>query len=170
MTKSDRDIMEILIAYDPTKTVWSAAQLAGCDPKTVERYVALREAGRNPYERARRPRRIDPYLPKIEEWIEASAGKAHSGHRVVPRGPHLHVPGHRVVVAPGQLGRRAVTAREVAVSGEVAGHQRGRKWPPTGNMSWPLSARPPRPRKPHCQGDEHDADREDGGRGGSHAG
>lgn len=102
MTKSDRDIMEILRAYDLTKTVWSAAQLAGCDPKTVERYVALREAGRNPYERSRRPRRIDPYLPKIEEWIEASAGKVRAD--VV----------HRKLTAMGFTGNERSTRRAVA--------------------------------------------------------
>ena len=45
MTKSDREIMEILEAFDSTGCAHSAAQLAGCDPKTVRRYVALREAG-----------------------------------------------------------------------------------------------------------------------------
>ncbi|WP_281274378.1 hypothetical protein [Allorhizocola rhizosphaerae] len=41
MTKSDREIMEILEAYDLTRCAYSAGQLAGCDPKTVKRYVAL---------------------------------------------------------------------------------------------------------------------------------
>ena len=40
MTKSDREIMEILEAFDLTGCAHSAAQLAGCDPKTVARYVA----------------------------------------------------------------------------------------------------------------------------------
>lgn len=47
MTKSDREIMEILEAYDLTGTVWSAATLAGHDPKTVKRYVEARASGRN---------------------------------------------------------------------------------------------------------------------------
>ena len=45
MTKSDREIMEILESYDLTRCAHSAAQLAGCDAKTVNRYVALRDAG-----------------------------------------------------------------------------------------------------------------------------
>ena len=45
MKKSDRDIMEILEAYDTTGNAHSAAQLAGVDPKTVRRYVAARDAG-----------------------------------------------------------------------------------------------------------------------------
>jgi len=36
-------------AYDLTQTAWSAAQLAGCDPKTVKRYVEASNAGCSPY-------------------------------------------------------------------------------------------------------------------------
>jgi hypothetical protein len=43
VTKSAREIMEILESYDLTRCAYSAAQLAGCDPKTVKRYVALRD-------------------------------------------------------------------------------------------------------------------------------
>ena len=46
MKKSDREIMEILEAYDATESAHSAAQLAGVDPKTVRRYVAARDQGR----------------------------------------------------------------------------------------------------------------------------
>ena len=45
MKKSDREIMEILEAFDATGCANSAAPLAGVDPKTVRRYVAKREAG-----------------------------------------------------------------------------------------------------------------------------
>ena len=51
MTKSGREIMEILEAYDLTGCAHSAAQLAGTDRKTVLRYVALREAGSDPAQR-----------------------------------------------------------------------------------------------------------------------
>src|SRR5437764_1217307 len=44
MTKSGREIMEIFEAFDLTGTAWSAAQLTGCDAKTVARYVAVRDA------------------------------------------------------------------------------------------------------------------------------
>jgi hypothetical protein len=67
--------MEILEAYDLTRTFWSAAELARCDPKTVQRYVQARDVGRNPFERAPRPKRIDPFLEKIEEWVEQSKAK-----------------------------------------------------------------------------------------------
>ena len=35
LAKSDKEIMEILEAFDLTRCAWSAAQLVGCDPKTV---------------------------------------------------------------------------------------------------------------------------------------
>lgn len=72
MTKSDTEIMEILEAYDLTGTVWSAATLTGHDPKTVKRYVEARNGGRNPYEREPRPKMIDAFLEKVEEWVEQS--------------------------------------------------------------------------------------------------
>ncbi|XKH54076.1 IS21 family transposase [Citricoccus nitrophenolicus] len=76
MKKSDREIMEILEAYDATGCAHSAAQLAGVDPKTIRRYVAARDAGRPVTGPGRRPRMIDGFLPKIEEWVERSKGKA----------------------------------------------------------------------------------------------
>ena len=54
MTKSAREIMEILESFDLTRCNWSAAHLAGCDPKTVARSIAVRDAGADPYAHARR--------------------------------------------------------------------------------------------------------------------
>lgn len=45
MKKSDREVIEILEAFDATGVIHSAAPLAGVDPKTVRRYVATRDAG-----------------------------------------------------------------------------------------------------------------------------
>jgi transposase len=67
--------MEILEAFDLTGCAWSAAQLAGCDPKTVTRYVDRRDAGVDPPVRDRRPRLIDPFLAKVEEMVDRSHGK-----------------------------------------------------------------------------------------------
>ncbi len=72
MTKSAREIMEILESFDLTRCHWSAGHLAGCDPKTVARYVARRDAGADPHVHARRSRIIDPFLEKIEELVERS--------------------------------------------------------------------------------------------------
>jgi len=75
MKKRDREIMEILEAFDTTGCAQSAALLAGCDPKTVRRYAALREEGRSPIAAPRRGRITDPFGGKIEELVENSGGK-----------------------------------------------------------------------------------------------
>jgi hypothetical protein len=41
----------------------------------VRRYVAARDEGRPVTGPSRRPRIIDPYLDKIEEWVDRSEGK-----------------------------------------------------------------------------------------------
>jgi len=46
--------------------------LAGCDAKTVARYVAVRDAGGDPLAQAGRPWLIDGFMPKIEELIDRS--------------------------------------------------------------------------------------------------
>jgi hypothetical protein len=45
---SKEKILEILEAYDLTKSFRSAAALTGCDHHTVARYVAARAAGLDP--------------------------------------------------------------------------------------------------------------------------
>jgi hypothetical protein len=90
VTKPGREIMEILAAFDLTRCRWSAAKLCGADPKTVQRYVDMRDAGASPFEPARRPRLIDPYLEKIEELVDRSNGRVradvvHENH-IVPMG------------------------------------------------------------------------------------
>lgn len=102
MKKSDREIMEILEAFDATGCAHSAAQLAGVDPKTVRRYVAARDAGRPVTGPGRRPRMIDPYLPKIEEWVERSEGKVRADKV------------HEWLVALGFTGTERTTRRAVA--------------------------------------------------------
>jgi transposase len=89
VTKSDREVMEILEAYDLTRCAHSAAQLCGVDEKTVTRYVAIREAGGDPLARPRRVRSIDPFLPKVQEWVEASQGRVRADRvheRLIPMG------------------------------------------------------------------------------------
>ena len=43
--KSAGEIMEILEAFDLTKSLRDAGELAGCSHHTVARYVAAREVG-----------------------------------------------------------------------------------------------------------------------------
>lgn len=75
MKKDDRELMEILEAYDLTGCAHSAAQLAGVDAKTVRRYVPAREAGADPFAPVERDSIIDPYRDKIAEWVEESRGR-----------------------------------------------------------------------------------------------
>ncbi|MEJ5255573.1 MAG: IS21 family transposase [Acidimicrobiales bacterium] len=74
--KSREEIMEILEAFDLTGSYRDAGELAGCSHHTVAAYVAKRDEGRLVGEGpVRRERIIDPWLPKIEEWVDRSHGK-----------------------------------------------------------------------------------------------
>ncbi len=73
--KFAEEIMEILAAFDLTQSYRDAGELAGCSHHTVAHHVAAREAGTLSDQPARREQIIDPYLDKIEEWVEASNGK-----------------------------------------------------------------------------------------------
>jgi hypothetical protein len=75
--KSYEEVMEILEAFDLTKSFRAAGALAGCSHHTVAHYVALRDQGLLTcgLERVERAKLIDPHLPKIEEWVERSHGK-----------------------------------------------------------------------------------------------
>ncbi|HHX48267.1 MAG TPA: IS21 family transposase, partial [Brevibacterium sp.] len=73
--KSAEEIMEILNAYDLTGSYRDAGELAGCSHHTVKRYVDRRTGGGELDRAAQRPRLIDEYLPKVEEWVERSQGK-----------------------------------------------------------------------------------------------
>jgi hypothetical protein len=125
VTKSGREIMEILEAYDLTGCAHSAAQLAGTDRKTVARYVALREAGADPLAAERRPRSIDSFLGKVEELVDRSSGRIRAD--VV----------HRKLTAMGYGGSERTTRRAVAEAKAAwrAGHRRTyRPWIPEPGM------------------------------------
>ncbi|GLW98931.1 IS21 family transposase [Microtetraspora sp. NBRC 16547] len=94
--------MEIYEAYDLTGCAWSAAQLVGCDPKTVQRYVAIRAAGGNPHAGVPRVKVIDAFLAKIEEKVDRSKGKIRAD--VV----------HKDLVTMGFSGSERTTRRAVA--------------------------------------------------------
>ena len=125
MTKSGREIMEILEAFDLTGCAYSAAQLAGTDRKTVARYVALRDAGADPLAAERRPRSIDSFLAKVEELVDRSNGRIRAD--VV----------YRKLTAMGYGGSGRTTRRAVAEAraGWQAGHRRTyRPWIPEPGM------------------------------------
>lgn len=75
--KSYEEIMEILEAFDLTGSFRASGELAGCSHHTVEYYVARRDVGWLPsrLEPVERVKLIDPFLPKLEEWVERSRGK-----------------------------------------------------------------------------------------------
>ncbi|MEU7649949.1 hypothetical protein [Streptomyces huasconensis] len=66
--------MEIFEALDATGCAHSAAALAGVDPKTVRRYAQMRDTDRPVDGPIARPKLIDLFIPKIEEWVDRSQG------------------------------------------------------------------------------------------------
>jgi len=118
--------MEILEAYDLTKSYRGAAELCGCDHQTVAYWVGRRDAGELGEEsRIARDRLVDGYLSKIEEWVEASKARVRAD--VV----------HDKLIALGYCGSERTTRRAVA---EIkarwrAGHRRHyRPWIPEPGM------------------------------------
>ncbi len=73
--KSDGEIMEILAAYDLTGSFTAAAALCGCSHHTVAAHVAARDVGRPAGVPVRRAQGIDPFLDKVEEWVDQSRGR-----------------------------------------------------------------------------------------------
>ncbi len=125
MTKSGREIMEIFEAFDLTGTAWSAAELAGCDAKTVARYVAIRDAGGDPLAKAAKPRLIDAFMPKIEELVDRSKGKIRADVA------------HRKLAAMGYRGSERSTRRavaEVRQAWAAGSRRRYRPWIPEPGM------------------------------------
>ncbi len=100
--KFDGEIMEILAAYDLTGSFRGAAELTGCSHHTVARHVAARDVGEPIAEPAYRGRVTDEFLPKIEEWVEASKGKIRADKA------------HDKLVALGYAGSERSTRRAVA--------------------------------------------------------
>ena len=75
--KDGKQVTEILEAFDLTGSFRAAGELAGCSPNTVADWVAKRDRGElgdlaGP---ARRERKLDGFLPKIEEGVDRSNGK-----------------------------------------------------------------------------------------------
>lgn len=102
--KHAEEIMEILEAFDLTRSFRSAADLAGCDHHTVAHWVARRDAGELSASPLRRDQLIDPYLPKLEEWMEASNGKVRADVA------------HAKLLALGYGGSERTTRRAVAAA------------------------------------------------------
>src|ERR687885_455750 len=101
--KSPEEVMEILEAFDATGTLRGAAELAGCDHKTVAHWVRAREvAGGGPPVAVRPRPRVDAFAEKVEEWVDRSRGKIRADVA------------HQRLVAMGYLGSERTTRRAVA--------------------------------------------------------
>jgi transposase len=101
--KSCEEVMEILEVFDLTGTLRGAAELAGCDHKTVAHWVRACDAAGGGLPVATRPRpRVDAFAEKVEEWVQRSRGKIRADVC------------HQRLVAMGYVGSERTTRRAVA--------------------------------------------------------
>jgi transposase len=133
--KSAEEIMEILEAFDLTRSYRDTAELAGCDHHTVARYVAARAAGTLTTDPSTRVMVVDPYRAKLEEWVDRSRGKLRADVA------------HDKLVALGYQGSERTTRRAVAAAKWAwrAGRRRVyRPWVPEPGMwlQWDYGAGP----------------------------
>ena len=112
--KHAEEIMNILEAFDLTCSYTGAAELVGCDPKTVAYWVARRDAGELSGVARRRAMLIDGFAAKLEEWVEQSHGKIRADVA------------HDKLAAMGYGGSERTTRRAVAAARRAyrLGHRR----------------------------------------------
>jgi transposase len=117
--KKAEEVMEILEAYDLAGSLRGAAELAGCDHKTVAHWVAARDAagGGLPAPSRRRPR-VEEFAEKIEELVERSRGKIRADKA------------HEKLLTMGYLGSERTTRRAVAAAKRRFRQQHGRRTRP----------------------------------------
>ena len=133
--KHAEEIMKILEAFDLTQSYRAAGELADCDHHTVAQWVARRDVGELTATPVRRQQLIDGFLPKVEEWMEASNGKIRADVA------------HDKLVAMGFVGSERTTRRAVARvrAAWLAGHRRvHRPWVPEPGLwfQWDFGAGP----------------------------
>jgi transposase len=118
--KKAEEVMEILEAYDLTGTLRGAAELAGCDHKTVAHWVRQRElaAGTVPVVDRKRPAMSALFARKIDELVERSGGKIRADVA------------HDKLVAIGYEGSERTTRRWVADAKRRYRREHGRRTRP----------------------------------------
>jgi transposase len=117
--KNSEEVMEILEAFDLTGTLRGAAELAGCDHKTVAHWVAARDEAGGGLPVPVRPRpRVDAFAEKIEEWVDRSRGRIRADVA------------HQRLVAMGYLGSERTTRRAVAQAKRHWRAEHGRRFRP----------------------------------------
>jgi transposase len=102
--KKPEEVMEILEAYDLAGSLRGAAQLAGCDHKTVAHWVRQRDLGMLPRVDRQRPAMHGQFQAKIDELVDRSNGRIRADVA------------HERLVALGYQGAPRTTRRWVAVS------------------------------------------------------
>jgi transposase len=101
--KTAEEVMEILEAFDLAGSLRGAAELVGCDHKTVAHWVRARDEAGGGLPVSVRPRpRVDAFAEKIEEWVDRSRGKIRADAA------------HQKLVAMGYLGSERTTRRAIA--------------------------------------------------------
>jgi transposase len=101
--KKAEEVMEILEAFDLAGSLRGAAELCGCDHKTVAHWVAVRDAAGGGLPVSVRPRpMVDRFAAKIEELVDRSRGKIRADKA------------HETLVAMGYMGSERTTRRAVA--------------------------------------------------------
>jgi hypothetical protein len=117
--KNSEEVMEILEAFDLTGTLRGAAELVGCDHKTVAHWVAARDEAGGGLPVAVRPRpRVDAFAVKIEEWVDRSRGRIRADVA------------HQRLLAMGYLGSERTTRRAVAAAKRAWRAEHGRRFRP----------------------------------------
>ena len=108
--------MEILEAFDLAGTLRGAAELAGCDHKTVGHWVEARDRAGGGLPVAVRPRpQVGRFAEKVEELVDRSHGKIRADKV------------HERLVAIGYLGSERTTRRAVAVAKRRWRQEHGRR-------------------------------------------
>ena len=111
--------MEILEAFDLTGTLRGAAELAGCDHKTVAHWVRARDEAGGGLPAPVRPRpRVDAFAQKIDEWVDRSRGRIRADVA------------HQRLLAMGYLGSERTTRRAVAAAKRRWRAEHGRRFRP----------------------------------------
>jgi transposase len=117
--KNPEEVMEILEAFDLTGTLRGAAELAGCDHKTVAHWVTARDEAGGGLPVSVRPRpRVDAFAVKIEEWVDRSRGRIRADVA------------HQRLVAMGYMGSARTTRRAVAAAKRRWRAEHGRRTRP----------------------------------------